>query len=231
MNRDVTNVIRYFMDEWLPAVIRDNKYFMYPLFYYAFNGKNIKTMMEFKSLVHFMSDEEYERVYRELDPIGKYRPTDLNKKCVKYILDEVTPQMESVIDIGCGRGYFLEQLVKKGANNIWGCDLFDAVPVAGTQYKQGNIENLPFPDKSFDVVVCSHILEHVKDFDRAVSEIKRIAKKKVIVTVPKQRYFYYSLDLHIRFFYHPAELAAAMKMTKYKVETLRGDFVFVGEIE
>jgi ubiquinone/menaquinone biosynthesis C-methylase UbiE len=230
MNRDVTNVIRYVMDELLPPAIRDNKYFMYPFFYYAFNGKDIKTVMEFKSLVNFISDEEYERIYRELDPIGKYRPTDLNKKCVEKILSEVTEDMESVIDIGCGRGYFLEQLVKKGAKNIWGCDLFDAVPVQGTNYQKGNIEHLPFDDKSFDVVICSHILEHVKDFDKAVNEIKRIAKKKVIVTVPKQRYFYYTLDLHVRFFYHPAELAAAMKMEKYEIFTLNGDFVFVGHI-
>lgn len=231
MNRDITNVIRYFMDEWLPPVIRDNKYFMYPLFHYAFNGKNIKTMMDFKSLVHTMSDEEYEKVYRELDPIGKYRPTDLNKKCVQFILDQVTPDMESVIDIGCGRGYFLEQLVKNGAKNIWGCDLFDQVPVAGTTYKKGNIEQLPFEDKSFDVVICSHILEHVKNFDKAVDEIKRIARKKVIITVPKQRYYYYTLDLHIRFFYAPEELAGAMKMENYTVHTLNGDFVFVGYIQ
>ncbi|OJU75674.1 MAG: hypothetical protein BGO09_12175 [Bacteroidetes bacterium 47-18] len=229
MNRDVTNVIRYMMDELLPPVIRDNKYFMYPFFYYAFNGKNIRTMMEFKSLVPFMSDEEYEKVYRELDPIGKYRPTDLNRKCVSHILNEVTDDMESVIDIGCGRGYFLEQLVKKGARNIWGCDLFDAVPVPGTQYQKGNIENLPFPDNSFDVVICSHILEHVKDFDKAVSEIKRIARKKVIVTVPKQRYYYYTLDLHVRFFHKEADLIAAMKMERYTIKALNGDFVFVGE--
>jgi SAM-dependent methyltransferase len=217
------------MDELLPPIIRDNKYFMYPFFYYAFNGKKIDLMMDFKSRVPFMSDEEYETVYRELDPIGKYRPTDLNKKCISYILSQVTPNMESVIDIGCGRGFFLQKLVEKKAKNIWGCDLFDAVAVEGTTYQQGNIEALPFPDNSFDVVICSHILEHVKDFDKAVSEIKRVAKKKVIVTVPKQRYFYYTLDLHIRFFYAKAELAAAMKMEKYSVVSLNGDFVFVGE--
>lgn len=230
MRREVTNVIRFMMDELLPPIIRDNKYFMYPFFYYAFNGKNIKEMMEFKSIVNFISDEEYERLYKEMDPMGKYRPTDLNQKCVRYILDQVTDDMENVLDVGCGRGYFLKKLVEKNAKNIYGCDLFDSVPVPGTTYVKGNIEALPFPDKSFDVVICSHILEHVKDFDKAVSEIKRVAKKKIIVTIPKQRYFYYTLDLHVRFFYVAAELAAAMKMEKYEIATLGGDFVFVGEV-
>lgn len=229
MNRDLTNTIRYVMDEWIPPVIRDNKYFMYPFFYLAFNGKKIKQMMEFKSLVHKMSDKDYEELYRTYEPMGKNRPTDLNKKCVHYILDQVTPDMESVIDIGCGRGYFLERLVAHKAKNIWGCDLFDDVNIPGTQYRKGNIESLPFADNSFDVVICSHILEHVKNIEKAVAEIKRIARKKVIVTVPKQRYFYYTLDLHVRFFYVAEELASIMNMENYSVKNLHGDFVFIGE--
>lgn len=229
MNRDLTNTIRYVMDEWIPPVIRDNKYFMYPFFYLAFNGKKIKQMMEFKSLVHKMSDKDYEELYRTYEPMGKNRPTDLNKKCVHYILDQVTPDMESVIDIGCGRGYFLERLVAHKAKNIWGCDLFDDVNIPGTQYRKGNIESLPFADNSFDVVICSHILEHVKNIEKAVAEIKRIARKKVIVTVPKQRYFYYTLDLHVRFSYVAEELASIMNMENYSVKNLHGDFVFIGE--
>lgn len=185
--------------------------------------------MEFKSLVHKMSDKDYEELYRTYEPMGKNRPTDLNKKCVHYILDQVTPDMESVIDIGCGRGYFLERLVAHKAKNIWGCDLFDDVNIPGTQYRKGNIESLPFADNSFDVVICSHILEHVKNIEKAVAEIKRIARKKVIVTVPKQRYFYYTLDLHVRFFYVAEELASIMNMENYSVKNLHGDFVFIGE--
>lgn len=229
MNRDLTNTIRYVMDEWIPPVIRDNKYFMYPFFYFAFKGKNLKVMMEFKSLVHSMTDEEYEAVYRNLEAIAKHRPTDLNKQCINYILEHIDPAAEGVIDIGCGLGFFLKKLVDHGVKDVWGCDLYDKMNIPGIRYKKGNIEALPFPDNSFDIVVCSHILEHVKDFDKAVSEIKRIARKKVIVTIPRQRYFYYTLDLHIRFFYVAAELAAAMKMEKYTVESLNGDFVFIGE--
>jgi ubiquinone/menaquinone biosynthesis C-methylase UbiE len=217
------------MDEWIPPVIRDNKYFMYPFFYFAFKGKNLKVMMEFKSLVHSMTDKEYEEVYRNLEAIAKHRPTDLNKQCVAYILEHIDPAADGVIDIGCGLGFFLKKLVGHGVKDVWGCDLYDEMNIPGIRYKKGNIEALPFPDNSFDVVVCSHILEHVKDFDKAVSEIKRIARKKVIITIPRQRYYYYTLDLHIRFFYVAAELAAAMKMEKYTIESLNGDFVFIGE--
>ena len=48
----------------------------------------------------------------------------------------------------------------------------------------GEAENLPFEDKSFDVVCCDELLEHVPDPQRVLSEAVRVARKKVIVTVP-----------------------------------------------
>ncbi|MBI4099942.1 class I SAM-dependent methyltransferase, partial [Candidatus Microgenomates bacterium] len=52
--------------------------------------------------------------------------------------------------------------------------------------KIGNGTKIPFPDKSFDVVIAVDILEHVKPVDRAkvVSEIRRVAKKEIIIAVP-----------------------------------------------
>jgi len=233
MNRDVTNIIRYFMDEWIPPAIRDNKYFMYPIFHWFFNGKNIKTIMGFKSLLPFMSDDDYEKIYKELSSKASERPTDLNKKCIEYILREVAGGAENVLDVGCGRGFLLTKLLGAGAKNVWGCDLFDALPMDvmldGIRYKQSNIECLPFADNSFDVVICSHVLEHVRDLDKVVHEIKRVAKKKVIIVVPKQRYYYYTLDLHIRFFHTEANLLSAIKMDGGMVKNIGGDFLFMGE--
>lgn len=46
------------MDECLPPIIIDNKYFMYPFYYYAYKGKNIKIVMNLKSLIYSLSEEE-----------------------------------------------------------------------------------------------------------------------------------------------------------------------------
>lgn len=229
MNRNITNVIRFCMDELLPPIIRDNKYFMYPFFHYAFKGKNIKTMMEFKSLVANMSTEEYEAIYKNLDTLGARRPTDLNRACIRYILSAIEEEDKKIIDIGCGRGYFVALLLKKfPEKEIWGADLLQDLEIPHLNYIQGNIEKLPLEDKSMDVVVCSHVLEHVLDFDKTLKELKRIARKKIIITVPKQRYYYYTLDLHLRFFYKEYELIDAMQMENYEIKSLQGDFVFVG---
>lgn len=46
----------------------------------------------------------------------------------------------------------------------------------------GDIEHLPFRDKSIDFVIASHILEHVHDPRRAIAELRRVARRGYIET-------------------------------------------------
>lgn len=47
-------------------------------------------------------------------------------------------------------------------------------------FLQADVESLPFKDKVFDFAFCSHLLEHVENPDKAISEITRVAKKGYI---------------------------------------------------
>lgn len=47
-------------------------------------------------------------------------------------------------------------------------------------FLNSDVENLPFKDKVFDFVFCSHLLEHVENPDKAISELTRVAKKGYI---------------------------------------------------
>lgn len=42
---------------------------------------------------------------------------------------------------------------------------------------KADILNLPFEDNSYDVVICNHVLEHIKDDTKAMSELYRVLKK------------------------------------------------------
>jgi len=49
-----------------------------------------------------------------------------------------------------------------------------------------DIQNIPFPDESWKLIVCNHVLEHVPDYRVALSELRRVLKKDGILelTVP-----------------------------------------------
>lgn len=49
-----------------------------------------------------------------------------------------------------------------------------------------DVQNLPFSDKEYDVIICNHVLEHVNDDKKAMTEIYRVLKSKgfAILQVP-----------------------------------------------
>jgi SAM-dependent methyltransferase len=49
---------------------------------------------------------------------------------------------------------------------------------------QGDVTNLQFPDKHFDVVFCAEVLEHISALQKACSEISRVARHAIVIGVP-----------------------------------------------
>ena len=88
---------------------------------------------------------------------------------------------------------------------------------------------LPFEDKSFDVVTCSHVLEHVTEFEKCFSELIRVARKKVVIVLPRQREYRYVADLHVRFFPYEynVRLALPKEFRNSKIEIVGGDWGIV----
>ena len=54
-----------------------------------------------------------------------------------------------------------------------------------------DIQNTPFPDETWDLIICNHVLEHVEDYKKSLKELKRILKKDGILelTVPLDKSF------------------------------------------
>ena len=61
-----------------------------------------------------------------------------------------------------------------------------------------DVRKLPFEDNSFDLVLCCEVLEHIPfdDFDKALNEIKRVTRKKSIISLP---YFGYEINFLFKF--------------------------------
>jgi ubiquinone/menaquinone biosynthesis C-methylase UbiE len=227
MNRKVTNAIRYVMDELLPPAIRDNKYFMWPFFYIWFKGKGLDIAMNFKSKVYGFTEADYEELYRNQETMARDRITDLNEPSIKHMLKKLDPEAKTLLDIGCGNGYWLSR-IDRSKYDISACDIKNNLRNVDCPFYEGNLEHLPFEDNQFDIVTCHHTLEHVMDLPKSIAEIKRVAKKQVVIVVPKQRYFYYTLDQHINFFPFKEILEHTVGIEKHTCEDVWGDWVYIG---
>jgi len=229
MNRNITNVIRFLMDDCVPPIIRDSKFFMYPFYLFAYRGKKIKEAMHFKTNVYSFTEKEYDLFYNNLDTISRNRLTDLNKESLDYILNNIDPNTKTLVDIGCGNGYLLKKIHEKFPNiELYGFDIKDKDDSTIYKYTKGNVEKMPFPDKAFDVVTCSHVVEHLVDLEQCANELKRITKKQLFVVTPCQRYFYYTLDEHVNFFESKEKLTNVFKIKNHYCTKLKGDWVYLG---
>lgn len=190
-----------FFDNYIPPVLRDSKFFMscimHPLF-----GKRKDIFMNFKDNVFHMNEEAFIQTYKDVSDLSKLQgETDLNKKCTEEILKNV--KGETVLEVGCGRGYLSNLLALQG-NYVTGVDIKIEENLvrkfSNINFIEANIQKLPFENHIFDTVVCTHTLEHVQDIYGALIELRRVAKKRLIICIPKQRPYKYTFNLHIHFF-------------------------------
>lgn len=95
---------------------------------------------------------------------------------------------ESLLDAGCGTGYFTRQFARDGRLAVTGLDpdrdwlAFAQSHAAGTEsYVGGSVLALPFADDSFDLVVSVTALCFVSDQRRALGEMLRVARRRVAI--------------------------------------------------
>ncbi len=110
---------------------------------------------------------------------------------------------DSLLDIGTYYGTFLKIALKK-LKYIYGTEINDlrknsANKVLGrdivrTDFRHGKLST--FETNSIDTVACLETLEHVDDIDFAASEIIRVARKRIIITVPYNQEPRYYLCIH-----------------------------------
>jgi ubiquinone/menaquinone biosynthesis C-methylase UbiE len=101
----------------------------------------------------------------------------------------------SVLDVGCGEGVLTTRWAERsGDSRIVGIDLPDPKLEAhwrdssreNLEFTTGRAEQLPFERDEFDLVAAIETLEHVSDPERAVAELARVARRHVLVSVPRE---------------------------------------------
>ena len=116
------------------------------------------------------------------------------------IISDLIDENSHVLDVGCGDGILMEDLVKKKKVNIRGIEISKTKVqnciAKGLTIIEGNAEEdlKQFPDKSFDYVVLSQTLQAFLNPEKVINELLRIGKQ-AIVTIPN--FGYWKIRLHL----------------------------------
>lgn len=89
---------------------------------------------------------------------------------------------KSVLEIGAGDGVFKNYI--KSNTDIF----YKNMDIAEDLHPDvvGSVENIPFPDESFDLVCAFEVLEHIafKKFDIALGEMVRVSRRYIVISIP-----------------------------------------------
>ncbi|HEC65489.1 MAG TPA: class I SAM-dependent methyltransferase, partial [bacterium] len=120
----------------------------------------------------------------------------------------------AVLDVGFGLGYGLQIMAAK-VNKLIGLEVDARAVDHGRRIFKGhprikqvllcNGEGIPFKDKSFDVVTCVEVLEHVEDYKVLLLQMVRVSKRLIFITTPNRRLEYTTWDGKPRNYWHLRE--------------------------
>jgi len=109
----------------------------------------------------------------------------------------------TMLDLGCGEGRHIFGLMEKFPDlkcigldphieslekAFEGLKFLESISNSKTNFLSGSAYSLPFSDDSFDLVVCSEVLEHLHDYKDAIKEINRVLKPggQFLASVPAE---------------------------------------------
>lgn len=130
-----------------------------------------------------MDPAAYDHWYRT--PRGDW----IGRRELALLLAALQPRAsESVLDVGCGSGYFTRALAHRTSGTVTGVDLDPAAIAYARQqaaqrasYAVADACALPFADASFDLAVSITALCFVADERAAVRELLRVARRRVAI--------------------------------------------------
>ncbi|HET6621172.1 MAG TPA: class I SAM-dependent methyltransferase [Dongiaceae bacterium] len=232
MRRETSNRIRFAIEELVPGIIRDSRPFAFLL--RLAGGTHVEALAEFRRRAPFLTADEYRALYASHPRV--HDDTDLSAACVELIgRSAIGPE---ICDVGCGTGHLIRVLAAAPTLKdcrFTGIDFVLDKAVAGPNiaFRECNIARMPFPDRAFDTVVCTHVLEHILDLRAALTELRRVARRRLILVVPREREFEYNFNPHFHFFPYPHSF---LKMLfpipdRHQIRQIGRDFFYTEDME
>jgi SAM-dependent methyltransferase len=143
-------------------------------------------------------------------------------------------EISTVLDIGAGRGELAKHLSEIGKKvtctgvhiSSYLSNVSELHEKFGVNYVECDIENIPFPDESFDLVILCHVLEHCPNVSNALGQARRVLRKGgyLLVFVPPVESVV--CGGHISVGWNVGQLMYVLPLNGFEVST--GQFIWYG---
>jgi 2-polyprenyl-3-methyl-5-hydroxy-6-metoxy-1,4-benzoquinol methylase len=133
------------------------------------------------------------RKHTTKNPLQKFFIENFEKTLAKEV---AKLKINSILDAGCGEGFTLEFLRKQKIGKTYeGIDFLKTAIEIGRKVHpnikllQESIYDLPYKNNTFDVILCTEVMEHLDDPKKALKELFRVSRKYVLLSVPNEPIF------------------------------------------
>lgn len=109
---------------------------------------------------------------------------------------------QSILDVGCGRGEPMKFINRSKKFYMVSLDIFKPYLIEAkrngthSDYILCDVRMMPVREKTFDVVLCVEVLEHLRREDgvKLIKSMEKVARKQVILTTPVNKYVQHAYD-------------------------------------
>jgi SAM-dependent methyltransferase len=147
----------------------------------------------------------------------------------------------NILEAGSGAGRFSHIILSKTLGTLYSFDYSNAVManqannrhIAPDRFHlfQASIYEIPFPDHSFDKVICFGVLQHTPDFEGSIKSLISKLKPKSEIIVDFYRINGWWTKFHAKYFFRPLTRRlkhdTLLKMIKYNINWLMFFFDFL----
>ena len=161
----------------------------------------------------------------------------------KYLRFLIKKEKLKILDVGCGTGLNSSK-ISKNNHDITGIDISENAIKEYKKKFKGHVvditKGLPFKKNTFDLILCSEVIEHVKDTKFCLFEFNRILKKNgtLLISTPNSVFWVYRLYAilgkslsevqhpdHERFF-SKESLVYSIKKCKFEIKLIHSRKIF-----
>ena len=129
--------------------------------------------------------------YRSKNPLKRILTERLERR-----IEQCSAPYSRILDAGAGEGFIAARLARGEDRQVTLVDLSEealryaaALCPENCIFVRSDVTHLPFADESFELVVCSEVLEHLPDPAAGLRELLRVSSGAVLLTVPWEPWF------------------------------------------